>query len=86
MRLVLQLNKSNVFYTRSQLAEWEILELTFWPKETSVVVVDESYFIAPLRSYPEEVNNEETFFLRTAGNCLYTFEISGPEKPNRNWF
>ena len=50
----------------------------------SVVVVSGSYFLAALRSYPEEVNNEETFFLLTAGDCPYASAVSGPEKPGRN--
>ena len=45
----------------------------------SVVVVDKSYFIAPLRSYAGDVNNEETFFLRAVGNCPDTSAISGAE-------
>ena len=73
-----------MYSTWSQLAKCEILELTFWPKETSVVVVNGSCFIAPLRSYPEEVNNEETFFLLTAGDCPYASAVSGAEKPGRN--
>ena len=45
----------------------------------SFVVVEESCFIPPLRSYPEEVSNEENFFLCTVGNAPNTSAISGAE-------
>ena len=48
----------------------------------SVVVVDKSYFITPLRSCAGDVNNEETFFLRAVGNCPGTSAISGAEEPD----
>jgi hypothetical protein len=51
-------------------------------QKTSVVVVDRSCFIVPLRLYPGEVSNEETFFLRTAGNCPDASAVSGPEEPD----
>ena len=48
----------------------------------SVVVVEESCFIAPLRSYPGEVSNEENFFPCTIGNSPNTSAISGAEEPD----
>ena len=58
------------------------LGINILAQKTPVVVVDGSCFIAPLDSYPRKLNNEETLFLRTAGNYPDTSAVSGSEEPD----